>query len=134
MRILMFTAIIGCFIGLFSCCKEVNECKLVPVKILRADCDRVIFQLLSSDGIGDPQWVNVQTGMQYENVFYCKDVCAIASMGKGVSDTLYVAIKKNYDASILGDCVTCQAISQDPPATLVEFTEMSLTPCQDKNY
>lgn len=116
---------------LISCKKENSSCKLIPTKLIRFDCDRVIFQLLSSENIGDATWTDIKTGIQYSNVVAYSNTCAINFINNGilVYDTLYVNPIKLNDRVIVPDCFQCQAISDNPPLTNVDFLSISLTPC-----
>lgn len=118
--------------SLFISCKKTNDfCKLIPTKLIRFDCDRVIFQLLSSENIGDATWTDIKTGIQYSNVVAYSNTCAINFLNNGilVYDTLYVNPIKLNDRVIVSDCFQCQAISDNPPVTNVDFLSISLTPC-----
>ena len=64
----LFISTIILLVAFSSCEKSSSECKLVPAKVLRYDCDRVIFQLLTTKAIGDANWEDVQTGQRYNNV------------------------------------------------------------------
>jgi hypothetical protein len=115
--------------GLSSCKKSDSECELVPAKVIRYDCDRVIFQLLTTETIGDTNWVDVQTGQQYSNVVSYYNTCKIAEFTKGEKVTLFVKVKADTPVQDNLDCFRCQAISQDPPQTKVDFTEISKLSC-----
>ncbi len=117
---------------LLSCKKENTDCYLIPAKILRADCDRIIFQLLTSESIGDANWVDVRTGQQYSNVVAYSNTCAISEiLNNSSTDTLYVNPIKLTDRTLVPDCYQCQAISENPPLTNVDFKEISLSACND---
>ena len=117
---------------LLSCKKENTDCYLIPAKILRADCDRIIFQLLTSESIGDANWVDVRTGQQYSNVAAYSNTCAISDiLNNSSTDTLYVNPIKLTDRTLVPDCYQCQAISENPPLTNVDFKEISLSACND---
>jgi len=118
-------------IAIFSSCEKNNsECELTPAKIIRYDCDRVIFQMLTSDSFGDSNWEDVQTGIRYNNVFSYYNTCEITALTKGKMDTLYVNLKEPEINPAIGDCYRCQAISQAPPQTKVTIVEISKSPCQ----
>lgn len=119
-----------CQTFLLSCKKENEACNLIPAKILRADCDRIIFQLLTSENIGDAGWVDVRTGQQYSNVVAYSNTCAISELlNSGSIDTLYVNPIKSNETILVPDCTQCQAISENPPVTNVDFKEISIVPC-----
>lgn len=128
-KIILFAILVAGLINLTSCEKSKGKCELIAAKIIRYDCDRVIFQLLTPEHLGDSNWWDVQTGIRYENVVYYRNTCKIAALTKGGLDTLYVNVKKSYDASILTDCVQCEALSQNPPQSMVDFVEISKSPC-----
>jgi hypothetical protein len=114
-----------------SSCKKckIADCTLIPAKIIRYDCDKVIFQLLTNELIGDATWTDVQTGLNYTNVVYYNNNCAVGTFSKGEKVTLYVNLKKVNTNVIPDGCVQCQAISQSPPATQVDMTNISVNPC-----
>jgi len=124
--------VVICQTLLFACKKENNDCYLIPAKILRADCDRIIFQLLTSEKIGDANWVDVRTGQQYSNVVAYSNTCAISEiLNNSSTDTLYVNPIKLTERTLAPDCYQCQAISENPPLTNVDFKEISLSACND---
>jgi hypothetical protein len=118
---------------LSSCEKQVNDCNLVAAKIIRYDCDRVIFQVLANEIVGDADWTDVQTGQHYTNVVSYYNTCAIASKTNGQLDTLYVGIRKTNDRLWDSDCNQCHAISDNPPQTKVDFAEIAVAPCDNNN-
>ncbi len=126
----LFTATIALLIAFSSCEKSTSECKLIPAKVLRYDCDRVIFQLLTPDTIGDADWEDVQTRQRYSNVVSYYNNCKIEKFTNGEKITLYVTLKEPDINPAIGDCVRCQAVSQDPPKTKVDFAEISKSPCK----
>jgi hypothetical protein len=112
-----------------SCKKENDSCNLIPAKLIRSDCDRVIFQIISSDIIGDTNWTDVRTGLHYSNVVAYSNTCKISHLTNGVVDTLYVRPVKISEREINPDCIQCHAISDNPPLTNVDFLNISLTSC-----
>jgi len=128
-KVILSVIIIAAVASFTSCKKESNDCSLVAAKIIRYDCDRVIFQLLTTESIGDADWQDLQTGSHYNNVVYYQNTCAIASLTSGNKDTLYVNIKRTYENDYDSNCIQCRAISPNPPQTKVDFTEISRTPC-----
>jgi hypothetical protein len=124
---------IGSIIALSSCgksCEKTNSgCKLVPAKVLRYDCDRVILQILSTTLIGDASWTDVQTGQRYSNVVSYYNNCKLNSFTNGQKVTLYVELNVTNAGLVNPDCIQCQAVSQDPPQTNVDFVQISKTPC-----
>lgn len=116
---------------LSSCKKENVECDLMPAEIIRYDCDRVIFRLLTSTPIGDPDWTDVQTGQHYSNVVSYYNTCRIAQITNGEKSTLYVNLLEPDNCPVIEDCVQCQAVSEAPPQTAVAFGNISKLACDD---
>jgi hypothetical protein len=122
--------LVGCTVSFTSCKKTNTDCSLIPAKIIRYDCDRVIFQLQSPASIGDTTWTDVQTGLQYSNVVSFYNTCKIAELTKGELKTIYIKpdlINQVPD----GSCYQCLAVSQNPPQTKIGFTEISLSGCEN---
>ena len=131
MKPLRFGLFAGLLIAFVSCKKtETTDCSLVPVKVLRYDCDRVILQVLSADAIGDSSWTDVFSGQTYNNVVSYYNTCEIAAITNGELQTLYVKMEPAGDEQLPSDCVQCLAISQDPPQSRVKMTVISTTPCE----
>ena len=126
----LFALMIVAIIAFSSCEKCIPECDLVPAKIIRYDCDRVIFQLLTTTPIGDPDWEDVQTGLRYSNVVSYFNTCKIAKLTNGEKVTLYVNLNEPDFNPVIGDCYRCQAISQAPPQTKVDFGTISKSSCE----
>jgi hypothetical protein len=105
------------------------ECDLIPAVVIRYDCDRVIFKLLTTENIGDAEWVDSHTGEKHRNVVSFNNTCLIATITNGEKKTLYVNLKKTTHQRNL-DCIQCEALSTNPPQTAVEFTEISKSPCE----
>jgi len=119
---------------LISCEKNSSTtCKQVQAKIIRYDCDRVIFQLLNTELSGDANWVDVTSGQRYRNVVSYYNTCKITSLTNGRYDTLYVDLKKTGENPISPGCFQCLAISADPPQTKVDFTSISKERCGELN-
>lgn len=117
----------------FSSCEKANEdCDLVPAKIIRYDCDRVIFQLLTTENIGDADWEDVQTGERYSNVVSYYNTCAVSTLTNGEKITLYVKAKKTNEDLYDANCIQCQALPQDPPQTKVDLLSFSTEPCSSE--
>lgn len=115
----------------FSSCEKCDvDCHLVPAKIIRYDCDRVIFQILDSTVVGDAVWEDVQTGLRYNNVVSYYNTCKIAALTRGELWTLYVSITPPASSNQLPDCYHCEALSQSPPQTKVDFTNIDKEPCE----
>ena len=129
-KILLFTATVILSIACSSCEKCDVDCGLVPAKIIRFDCDRVIFQILDSTVAGDARWEDVQTGLTYHNVVSYYNTCEIASITNGEKATLYVSIKPAAGSAQLPDCSHCEALSQSPPQTKVDLYNISTQPCE----
>jgi len=115
-----------------SCEKQDSSCNLVPARIIRYDCDRVIFQMLGGEFAGDADWTDVLTGAHYANVVSYYNTCAIAKLTNGRMDTLYVEPKRSTQA-IAPDCAQCQAISPNPPLTQVDFLSVQTASCSGQN-
>ena len=129
----LFALMIVAIIAFSSCEKCIPECDLVPAKIIRYDCDRVIFQLLTTTPIGDPDWEDVQTGQRYSNVVSYYNTCKIAKLTNGEKVTLYVDLNEPDINPVVGDCYRCQAISQAPPQTKVDFGVILKSPCEEEH-
>ncbi len=110
--------------------KSISECELIPAKVLRSDCDRVIFELLTNEAFGDGNWEDVQTGQHYSNIVSYYSNCKIAKLNKGEKITLYVSLKQPAANLKIQDCSQCDALSQCPPQTEVDFTSISKSYCE----
>ena len=119
------------FCGSFFACKneQTNSCSLMPAKIIRFDCDRVIFQLLTNDFAGDAEWTDVHTGNRYNNVVYWFNNCGLSAGNHDLMDTVYINPERITVPRYPENCVQCQAVSSNPPQTMVEVTEISDAPC-----
>jgi hypothetical protein len=126
----LFAVTIALLVTFSSCEKCDVECGLVAVKIIRYDCDRVIFQLLTTTPIGDSDWEDVQTGQRYSNVVSCYNTCKITELTNGKKLTLYVSLKEPEINPAIENCWRCRAISQAPPQTKVDFAVISKSPCE----
>ena len=104
---------------------------MVPAKIIRYDCDRVIMQLLTSESIGDASWTDIETGQSYTNVVSYYNTCQVNALTNGEKDTIYVKAEKTTQNSIPANCVQCMAIAQNPPQTKVLLTRMDTEPCRN---
>jgi len=109
--------------------KESSDCVIIPAKIIRYDCDRVILQLLSNEGIGDANWEDKSTGINYNNVVSYYNTCKINTLTNGELTTLYVNLKKITENLQADDCIQCMAISDNVPDTKVDLTSISKKPC-----
>lgn len=128
----LISAVTVCLTLVFASCKKTsNECGLVQAKIIRYDCDRVIFQLITSESIGDANWVDVQTGQRFTNVVSYYNTCAVNTLTNGELASLYVNVKKTTETLYDSNCNQCQAISDNPPQTKVDFISISKTPCSE---
>jgi hypothetical protein len=116
---------------LSACCKTKEDYQLIAAKVIRYDCDRVVFRLLTDELIGDSTWLDVNSGQSYSNVVSCFNTCEIAAITGGAYSTLYVSMEKTEQPLPSGDCVQCQAIAKDPPGTKVVFTQISTEPCDN---
>lgn len=117
---------------LSSCEKQAHDCNLVAAKIIRYDCDRVIFQLLTAESIGDNDWTDVQTGLHYTNVVSYYNTCTIAAKTNGQLATLYVSLRKTNDLLVDSECIQCQALADHPPRTKVDLLEIAVSPCEEQ--
>jgi len=108
------------------------ECELIPAKIIRYDCDRVIFELLTTEKIGDESWKDETSGITYHNVASCFNICSISEITKGNKVTLYVKLKQTEEFLSNGDCMQCQAISSNVPSKQIDFLEIKTKPCQEE--
>lgn len=133
-RILQFTASAILLFAFSSCEKCIVDCDLVPAKIIRYDCDRVIFQIMDGSAAGDADWEDVQTGRHYNNVVSYSNTCKIASLTNGQMVTLYVSIKKSGTQPKTTDCYQCQAVSANPPQTMVDFGDIATEPCEKNPF
>lgn len=57
----LFAALLATILIFSSCKKSDTDCNLIPAKIIRYDCDRVIFHIVTTESIGDTDWEDVQT-------------------------------------------------------------------------
>lgn len=112
-----------------ACNKQRTGCELVPAKIIRYDCDRVVFQFLSPERIGDSSWKDEQSGNIYTNVASYFNTCEIARITNGEFKILYVKPELIDTSLTAPDCNQCQALSIAPPASMVDFTEIAESPC-----
>jgi hypothetical protein len=134
MKKIFLLGILPSVVLLFSSCKKQEEnCNLIPAKIIRYDCDKVIFQLITNENIGDANWEDVRTGQQYTNVVSYYNTCAIGAITNGNLATLYVNLKKTDENLFAQDCNQCLAVSQNPPQTKVDFISVSENQCDQRN-
>ncbi len=124
---LMVLAVVA---SLISCKKSNIDCSLIPAKIIRYDCDRVIVQILSPNIIGDSTWVDIQSGQPYANVVSFYNTCKIAELTKGQLMTIFIKPDTTNLAPIIS-CYQCLAVSPSPPQTKIDFTEISLSGCEN---
>ncbi len=129
MKQIIVIAAVGMAFFIVACNKQESDCELVPAKIIRYDCDRVIVQFLSPERIGDSSWKDEQTGTIYTNVASYFNTCKIALITNGAFVTLYVKAEPINAPGTDPDCYQCQAIPIAPPATMVNFTEIAESPC-----
>ncbi len=127
-KLIAFVAIVT---SLSSCCKPKEDCQLIAAKVIRYDCDRVIFQLLTDELLGDNTWLDVNSGQAYRNVVNCFNTCEIAAITKGEYSTLYVKMEKTGQPLPPADCFQCQAVANDPPLTNMIFKEIATEPCDN---
>lgn len=118
----------------FAACEKKNEtdCSgFTKVKVIRVDCDEVVFQVMSDVLVGDPTWTDVTNGQVYDNVVRYRNTCRIAQKTNGYSNkTLLVKWKKlNQPGPLDANCAECDAISLNPPQQWVDFTEIASQAC-----
>jgi hypothetical protein len=116
-----------------AACKKNKDCNLVPAKMIRSDCDRVVFQVLSNKVTGDANWTNVQNGKTYTNVVADFNTCFYSAFLNKVTDSIiYInpATVEYVRTNPPPACLQCLAISQAPPATTVRIGEVSSIPCK----
>jgi len=132
MRKIFSIAVPAALVVVFSSCKKENNgaCGLTPARIIRYDCDRVIFQLLAHESIGDSDWEDVNTGRRYSNVVSYYNTCRIAAFTNGNFDTLYISVKKINENLFSPGCNQCLAISPNPPQTKIDIADISTEPCR----
>ncbi len=118
---------------LSACNKNKEDCQLIPAKIIRYDCDRVNFQLLTNDILGDSSWLDVNSGQRYTNVVSVFNTCEIAAITRGEFSTLYVNLDPTDQPLPPAGCVQCLAAAKDPPKTKVIFRNIATMPCAGKN-
>lgn len=113
--------------------KEEENCEesgLIEAKLIRVDCDGVIYRLLTSEQIGDAAWTNVIDGEVYHNVVRFRNTCLMAEKTNGYAhQTIYVKLRKIDQPALPANCVECLAISQSPPRQWVDFLAIATTPC-----
>lgn len=126
-RLLALFAILS--VAMISCTKTTNDCSLIAAKIIRYDCDRVIFQLMTDDIIGDSNWTDVETGISYTNVVSYYNTCQVASLTNGEKSALYVQPQITSENLVAPDCAQCQALPKNPPQTKVVFTKIQKQAC-----
>lgn len=124
----VFVALLSVF-SFSSCEKCMEDCELIPAKVIRYDCDRVIFQLLTQEKLGDSIWTDVNNGQVYNNVVSYYNTCEIAAITNGEYNTIYVKAEKTAQSHPVDECIQCQAISNHPPVTKMIFKEISTAPC-----
>ena len=124
----ILTAMAGFLI--FSSCKKQTACSLVPAKIIRRDCDRVVFQLLNNDFAGDTAWTDMYTGIRYTNVVSYYNTCAVGQATNGNFDTLFLNMERLTSPLFARDCIQCMIVTiNNPVHTNVEVTEISTIAC-----
>jgi hypothetical protein len=111
--------------------KKANACAFVPAKVLRYDCDIVIIQVLTSDLIGDAQWVNVHNGNRYDNVVFVKTGCDPIGNRNDPFGIFYVKLGPPV-TNLLRCGVQCQAIPSSPPTTEKSILEQSQSACDNE--
>lgn len=109
--------------------KKNTDCGIIPAKIIRYDCDRVIFQLISNESIGDLNWEDKTTGIKYNNVVSYYNTCEINNLTNGELSTVYVNLQQTAQNPHTSDCVQCEALSDNVPNTKVDFSSVSKEPC-----
>lgn len=130
---ILVIALFVLLITFVSCKKDRPKCNLIPVKVLRYDCDRVILQFLTNEFKGDNTWKDTQTGQTYFNVASYYNTCKIAEITQGNKEVFYVSLKELEINSTNSDCAQCTGISQKPPIAKVDFSKISKTYCETNN-
>jgi len=117
--------ILALVITLLASCKkegcDKDHKEPLALKVLRYDCDRVIFSMEANAVAGDSQWTDVQTGQVYHNVVYYTNTCEVARITNGAMTTVYAQVETTTDNSFPDNCVQCLAVSQHPPQTKVKL-------------
>ncbi len=138
-KLIIQTLIVSAITLSFLSCKKIDcidhitdKCKLIPAKILRYDCDRIIFELKTDQKIGDENWTNSSTGQTHHNVVACFNTCPVSEITKGKMVTVYVKLKETEQFFTNEACVTCPAVSTNVPDKQVDFLEIKSEPFQCK--
>jgi hypothetical protein len=120
----------------FAACEKKNkdqdnqDCEYIEAKLIRVDCDEVIYRLMTNEAIGDANWTNVMDGQVYTNVVRFRNTCWMAEKTNGYAhQTIYVKVKKIDQPVLPTNCYEYQAISRNPPQQWVDFLAISTTPC-----
>jgi len=120
-------------IGIISLasCKKTGEdtCPKIGARIIKYECDRVIFQLLTDQYAGDADWQDPQTGQHYSNVVSWYNTCAVAEFTNGRLDTIYVNVSPETTDPLPISCNQCLALPLNPPNTKVEMRDLGTVPC-----
>lgn len=109
--------------------KIADECDLIPAKILRYECDGVVFQLQGEKAFGDVAWEDKTTGVIHSNVVFYHNTCEINTLTNGELTTLYVNAQKTNTPAQPADCMQCLAVTENAPQTKVSFSSISKESC-----
>ena len=98
---------------------------------MRVDCDRIIFQLETSEAIGDANWTNIDDGITYHNVVMYRNTCKMAEITNGYAITvLYVDPQKIASPGYPANCIECPELFRNSPHQWVDFKTTSSRPCE----
>lgn len=109
--------------------KIADECDLIPAKILKYECDGVVFQLQGNKAFGDAEWEDKTTGIKYSNIVFYHNICEINTLTNGELSILYVNAQKTNTPAQPADCMQCLAVTENAPQTKVSFSSISKEPC-----
>ena len=122
-----------CFAACDKQNKKEDECDgtgLIEAKLIRVDCDEVIYRLVTTEQIGDASWTNVVDGQVYNNIVRFRNTCLMAEKTNGYAhQTIYVKVKKLGQPVLPSNCYECQAVSRNPPQQWVDLTMIATSPC-----
>lgn len=114
--------------------KIADNCDLIPAKILKYECDGVVFQLQGNNAFGDAEWEDKTTGVKYPNVVFYHNTCEINTLTNGELSTLYVHAQKTNVPVYVTDCMQCLAITENAPKTKVIFNSISKESCSNIEF
>jgi len=118
-RLVMLLIMLSIAVG---CKKQVSQ-ECIQAKIIRITCAGTVMQALNKETIGEDNWSDMFTNIQYDHVFGVANSCMIGSQYK-TSDTVYITIGK----AVTSDCVHC-ALYDASPKTAYEINAIGRQPC-----